>query len=277
MRYYINLNQRTILVLPFIGSTLIFVFILILYWYFLNSFMISFVNFCLNYATYGIIIITPVIILLDYIFQFKEKNLLNYYLMGINLMIISSIILFMELINHPELSYLNVFYILLGTLLVSFIDKVINRNENEKKIIETSKRIILASRNDIELNISIVESNLVAIKQSRKPDPSLECHSFEIEPLNTDFWDLISSNIADIKIENEVFQKFLLIKNRAETINKRIAQRKSMIDNFTSNNTYEVKKHVIKLFKMSSNIGTMMKLFKIDLESVKEQLNYLDK
>lgn len=254
--------------------------------FFIISFIFSLILYLFNVFTleelllfYANIFFMVILFTLLIHFRFKEvypryyESIMQYnyyYYMGIVLISISSVILLMVLLNHPELFYLNVLYILLGTLLISFIDKILNKKEEEKKISKKSERIILAAMNDIELNISIVEGNLVALKHVIKHSAPLE-----INLLNTNFWDLISSNIANIEIENELLKKFSSIKKDVEYINKDISKIKLLMEKGPGIMKHEEETYVKSLFRMVSNLNVKMKQFIKNSKSLKEEAGYL--
>lgn len=221
-----------------------------------------------------IILATVIIHIFDSIFlkgSHKESfQTTDYYWIGISLIVLSSLTLLIILISYPDFYYFNVFYILLGTLLVSFIDKIFSRKEEEKKISKKSERIILAATNDIELNIGIAKSNLFNLEHIIEDAAPLE-----INHLNTNFWELISLNIADIEIENELLKNFSSIKKDIEFINKDISKIKLLTGKSPGIMKHEEEAYVKGLFQMAINLNGRMKQFIINSKLLNEKVERL--
>ena len=257
--------------------------------FFIISFLFSLILYLFNVFTleqllfiYANIFFMVILFTFIIYFRFKEdypiyyESIMQYnyyYYMGIVLIVISSIILLIVLLNHPELFYLNVLYILLGTLLVSFIDKILSKKEDEKKIFEKSKRIILASMNDIELNKNIVQVNLANLKEKHLME-------LEMKLLDKNFWDLINSNIADMEIENKLFQNFSLIRKDVDNINENILKRKSIIEKKSlleqsKRITYNEKNmYIAQIVSISTHLEKLMEEFIKNSKSLEENIDY---
>jgi hypothetical protein len=132
----------------------------------------------------------------------------------------SAVILFFVLLEHPNLSYLNVLYILIGTILVSVLDKLLNRKTEEEKSKKVQQRIISVSRDSIKINIEIAKENLFKLSKPHVKGGFVVTEEFNL--LDTYFWDLINSNITEIDLEPKILQDLLLIKNNVQKINNQI-------------------------------------------------------
>lgn len=139
---------------------------------------------------------------------------ITIYSLIITIIALAAVMLFFVLLKYPNLYYLNVLYILIGTLLVSVIDKLLSKKSEIDKSKIALKRILSVVKENLIINTNYAEQNVEIFEG---------IGGFgDLKQLDTYFWDLIDSNIANIDLDTELLQNLLKLKHNANDINKLI-------------------------------------------------------
>lgn len=178
----------------------------------------------------------------------KYKVTYNYYFSVIVILIsICCIILFLIIFKNEKLNFLNVLYILFGTLMISVVDKWISRRNQDEKSKMVLKRILSVVADNINLNIKLAEKNKEIIENNQNEANLVRLDSY--------FWDLIDSNIKEIDIDTKIIQDLLLLKHSVEEVNECVIKSINASGS-TLNDDYDVIVNCNKYIEISKTLIT---------------------